>query len=206
MAESSRETATLAVFDFDDTLIKGDSLWAFFFFVVGVVPVFAGIVEALAAFGWVRMTNPRHPDLADLRTFIKARLITTLLAGKTLDRVAPAIERLARWQTWNEAMRRELLDHAASGHHIVIASGALDIYLPMLVKDLPHDALICTCIGVENGAITGQMVSGNCVRRRKAEMVGAYIAEHGPFTEGWGYGNYPHDMPMLGLVRHRVLV
>ncbi|MDD3371960.1 MAG: haloacid dehalogenase-like hydrolase, partial [Alphaproteobacteria bacterium] len=68
------------------------------------------------------------------------------------------------------------------------------------------DALICTDIGVENGVITGDMIHGNCVRLKKAERVEAWLAEHGPFDESFGYGNYPHDVPMLNLVKHRIIV
>jgi phosphoserine phosphatase len=99
-----------------------------------------------------------------------------------------------------------LFDHHAKGHTIVIASGGLDLYLPALVKDLPPCAVICTEMEIKDGIITGEMTNGNCVRQRKAELVAAYMAAHGPFDASWGYGNFPHDLPMLELVKYRTIV
>ena len=74
------------------------------------------------------------------------------------------------------------------------------------MQDLPHDAIICTQIEVKDGAVIGTMVRGNCVRQRKAELVEEYLERNGPFAESWGYGNLPHDLPMLDLLKHRVII
>jgi phosphatidylglycerophosphatase C len=99
-----------------------------------------------------------------------------------------------------------LQEHYDQSHHVVIASGSLDLYLPELVKTLPHHALLCTKIEVVNGIATGVMSEGNCVRQGKADHVAAYLKQHGPFGESWGYGNFPDDVPMMNLLRHRVIV
>jgi phosphoserine phosphatase len=101
---------------------------------------------------------------------------------------------------------RALRDHHAQGDKIVIASGGLDLYLPELLQNIPYDALICTQIGTSDDIVTGEMINGNCVRLRKAELVGAWLAANGPFEQSFGYGNYPHDVPMLGLLKHRIIV
>jgi phosphatidylglycerophosphatase C len=194
--ENSFPTKTIAVFDFDHTLIIGDSFWAFLIAVAGVPRTALVVLEACVLYVFCKGAS------SDLRTFVKARLLRRLLAGKTLSQLAPAIEHVRRKQQWNQTMRQSLLDHHAQGHHIVIASGALDTYLHDLVQDLPHDAIICTQVDLATGAMT----SGNCVRLRKAEMVKEYLAAHGPFAESWGYGNFPHDVPMLNLLKHRIIV
>lgn len=142
----------------------------------------------------------------NIRTFVKDHLIRDLLKGYEVDDLIPAIELLQSWQKPIEATMEALRDHHARGHHIVIASGGLDLYLPALLENVPHDALICTTIEVKDGIVTGRMVAGNCVRERKAELVAAYIEQHGPFMSSWGYGNLPHDLPMLNLMKHRVIV
>ena len=198
--------STLAVFDYDHTLITGDALWSFLFYVAGGVNLAWAVAVTMAQWIWRYTVNKHDPEISDMRTFVKAGLLRRLLAGKIVTEIAPAVEKLRAWQQWNEPMRQAVLDHAAQGHHIVIASGSLDVYLHTLAKDLPHEAIICTEIGIVDGRFTGEMMSGNCVRQRKAELVRDYITAHGPFADSWGYGNFPHDVPMLGVVRKRVLV
>ena len=202
----SDEARGIAVFDFDGTLIEGDSLWAFFAFAAGWPRVIAALVECGAYLAAGRLRNNADPELADARTYLKALLLLRLLAGRKTAELTPVLARLRGWLRWKDAIRQTLLEHHAKGHHIVIATGALDLYLPALLEGLPHDAVLCTHVGVANGVIEGTMPDGNCVRERKAEMVAAYLAAHGPFGESWGYGNLPHDLPMLNLLKHQVIV
>ena len=197
---------TLAVFDFDHTLIEGDSFWTFLRYVGGAPHLTAAIIASLTAYALNRLAPPHDADAVDFRTFIKGELMRRILAGKTLSQLAAAAEKTRRQQKWLGPMHDTLLEHHAAGHHIVIASGALDVYLSHLVIELPHHGLLCTETGVRNGVVTGTMPSGNCVREGKAAQLRAYIALHGPFAESWGYGNFPHDLPMLNLLKHRVIV
>jgi HAD superfamily phosphoserine phosphatase-like hydrolase len=198
--------ASVAVFDFDHTLILGDSLWPFLIYVAGWPRALVALAEAALLFAVRYAKNKGDPALADWRTFIKARLLRRLLAGRRVDMLGPATEKLHAWCAWNKPVRQALLDHYARGHSIVIASGGCDLYLSDLLKDLPPHTLICTAVEVRDGVITGGMPSGNCVRQGKAEMLARYLAANGPFAESWGYGNFPHDVPMLALLQHRVIV
>ena len=200
------EHPTLAVFDFDHTLIEGDSLWPFLVYAAGWPRALLALVEAVFSLARRYLADKKDPEIADYRTFIKTRMLRRLLAGRTVAELAPAIEKLRGWQKWNELMRRALLEHHDKGHRIVVASGGLDLYLPELLGDLPPRALICTRMEARDGVLTGEMLSGNCVRARKAEILANYILRNGPFAESWGYGNYPHDVAMLDLVKHRVIV
>ena len=46
----------------------------------------------------------------------------------------------------------------------------------------------------------------NCVRKWKAQMLSEYLGTVEPFAESWGYGNFPHDVPMLNLLKHQIIV
>jgi HAD superfamily phosphoserine phosphatase-like hydrolase len=197
-------TRVLAVFDFDDTLIEGDSFWPF------LVAV-AGFPQALGAFGaalvsYVTNLFENKIRREDFRTFIKTQLIERLLTAVPAKNLAPAIDKLRRWQKWNVRVKQILLEHRAEGHSILIVSGALDLYLPELIQELPYDDLICTKIGVEGGMIMGEMLEGNCARERKAELLAAWLSKHEPFDDSWGYGNFPYDLPMLALLKHRIII
>jgi phosphoserine phosphatase len=50
------------------------------------------------------------------------------------------------------------------------------------------------------------MTKGNCVRLRKAERVAEWLQDNGPFDDTYGYGNAPHDLPMLELLNHKIIV
>lgn len=197
---------TIAVFDFDGTLVKSDSFFPFLGFLAGWHRLIISFIDSVILYLVLKWKDKNDPIIADHRTFIKAELLKRLVAGRSLSELPPVLDKLRLWKEWYPAMKQALLDHHAQGHHVVVASGGLDLYLGELLKDIPVDAVVCTRIGIENGKITGVMVSGNCVRQHKAELVAAYMAQHGPFEMSWGYGNLPHDLPMLELMQHRIIV
>lgn len=200
------QTRTLAAFDFDHTLIQGDSFWPFLGYVAGWPRTILSLIQALVLFAFDHFKGRQMSNEDKLRTYVKAHLIRHLLSGHSLSSITPALSTLRNWQKWNEPIKQALLEHHAAGHHIIIISGALSLYLPFLTEEIPHHGIICTDVSLENGVITGQMTHGNCVRLRKAELLKEYISQHGPFGESWAYGNYPHDIPMMELLKYRIIV
>ena len=193
----------VAIFDFDGTLIKGDSLLPFLSFVAGNVAVFSAIVEGVVCY--IRKRAEKKP-VESRRTFIKRFLLRRILKGKKKDDLRAAVLETLSWMKTNEAITAKLREHREKGDVVVIASGSLDLYLSELLQDIPHDALICTEVGVENGVVTGEMIKGNCVRKGKAARVKEWLDKNGPFEDSFGYGNAPHDLPMLELVKHKMVV
>jgi len=193
----------VAIFDYDHTLITGDSFLPFLSYVAGRIQTYAALGEGLARCG---LTRARGQVTEGWRTPLKSHLLMRLIAGKRVEDMQEAAVKTRLWQTKNVPIMKALHEHHEKGDRIVIASGGLDLYLSELLRGVPYHALICTDIGVKDGIITGEMINGNCVRARKAERVGAWLDANGPFEESWGYGNYPHDVPMMELVRHRIIV
>ncbi len=195
----------IAIFDFDGTLIQGDSLIPFCEFVAGKAEARRAL---LASVRDAVMRHARDPRLgADIRTTVKSLWLRRTLAGATLDRAGEAAERLASWVRWHTPILDALHRHADKGDHVVVATGALALYMPRLIRDLPVHHLMATEIGVEGGRLTGEIAGGNCVREEKARRVQAYLEERGPFEAGtWGYGNRPSDLPFLALMRHPTVV
>src|SRR5271154_2762149 len=99
MLEASRK---LAVFDFDHTLIEGDSLWPFLVYAAGMPRALAALGEALGLFVVRRLQNKNDSAIADPRTFIKAHLVRRLLEGRRAAELGSAIGKLRAWQKWNE--------------------------------------------------------------------------------------------------------
>jgi phosphatidylglycerophosphatase C len=195
-------THNIAVFDFDDTLVVGDSLWPFLTRVAGGTP---RALLALAK-GMLHHTSGQPVAELDQRGRLKQALLRHTLAGRSLPSLAPALAAMAHWPRWKQPILDRLHQHKAEGCHILIASGGLALYLPTLLHTIPYDGLLCTEMAVRDDQLTGLMQTGNCVRAEKARRVAAYLAAHGPFTTSWGYGNAPHDLPMLELLTHRMVV
>jgi len=194
----------IAVFDFDGTLIEGDSLLPFLERLVGRTRTRLSFVRAVR--GAVALHARRRPLGPDIRTSVKAILLRETLAGVPVAEAEAAAARLPGWIRWKAKVRDALIEHRRAGRHIVVATGALSLYMPRLLDGLPVDALLATDVEAMDGVLTGHMPHGNCVRALKAERVRAYMDAHGPFGESWGYGNRPSDLPMLALMDHRVVI
>jgi len=190
-------TRGIAFFDFDGTLVKGDSLIPFLGYAAGWPRMLNGFARAFL--------NPDKKQM-DGRTGIKTALLRYTLAGVPYEDARAAAKRLAPLKMWKPLAYKALLKHKADGFTIVVATGALELYIGQLVEELPVDFIISTEMEVKNGILTGELLGGNCVRQEKARRVEAYLKTHGPFDVTYGYGNAPHDLPMLDLLDHKIVV
>ncbi|MBI1274250.1 MAG: HAD-IB family hydrolase [Alphaproteobacteria bacterium] len=189
---------TIAIFDCDHTIVKGDSFVPFLAFACGWPRTTGALTDTLLACLFTRPANARD--------FIKQRLLDRLLKGRKLAALDAALVKIRSWRRLRPAMVDKMYEHKAAGHHIVVASGALTLYMPALLDELPYDAVIATDLLIERGTVSSTMTAGNCVREGKAARVRAYMEQNGPFAESYGYGNAPHDLPMLELVKHKTVV
>jgi HAD superfamily phosphoserine phosphatase-like hydrolase len=158
----------IVLFDFDDTLIRGDSMPRF--------------LDQL--FGWPR---------------VRLAMVAVADAAAAARRLAPRLR-------WLRPQLEALRAHAAAGRRVVVVSGALDVYLGILLEGLPVSDILATGVEVKDGRLTGRLAGPNCVRIAKAECIRAFLAAQAPTGPTWGYGNRPHDLPMLALVDHPAVI
>ncbi len=188
----------LAVFDFDATLAKGDSLWPFLQKAVGKITCYKAAINAvIAAYSSAKCV--------DRKTKFKTVLLEKTLKGRSIESLAFAIKDMETYPEWLETIE-ELKRHYKAGHRILIATGALDLYIESMLKDIPYNDILCTRMEVKNGILTGRIENGNCVRGKKAELVKTYIEKHGPYSESWGYGNEPSDLPMMAILDRGIVI
>lgn len=198
-----RDLSGAVFFDFDDTLIHGDSLFLFLEELAGAGRVRLAFIGAAAAAAWRRWRGGER----DFRGTVKASVLRRLLRGVPLTACAAAAERVAARTRWDPAMVAVLAGHRDGGDRVVLATGALDVYASAIIGPLgPLDGLICTPMEVVDGVLTGEMATPNCVRREKARRVAAWVAENGPFDHTIGYGNAPSDLPMMNRLDRGVVV
>jgi HAD superfamily hydrolase (TIGR01490 family) len=194
----------IAVFDFDDTLVEGDSLPRFLAAVAGAGRMRLAVAAAVTGASLAHVRG--HAPGADWKGSVKALLLARTLAGVTVDEARAAAAELARRLRWKRPVLEALHRHAESGVQIVVASGALDVYLPTLLAGLPVHAVYATPAEVREGRLTGRLAGENCVRAAKARTVTGHFAAHPGHGPTWGYGNRPSDLPMLALVDHPTVV
>ncbi len=190
-------TRSIAFFDFDGTLVKGDSLLPYLGYAAGW-----GRMMSAFALSLLR-PDQGHPDY---RTAVKAALLRRTLTGLPLEQARAAAEKLGALKHWKQPAHRELLRLKSEGCIIIVATGALELYIGALLRDLPIDGILSTEMEVKDGLLTGFMQGGNCVRQEKARRVAEYLQTHGPFTKTHGYGNAPSDLPMLALLDEKTVV
>lgn len=197
----------IAVFDYDGTLTTSESFKQFLSLLSSPAVFYYRLIEGVLRFfyGRWRGVASAAPD-PSLRTFVKHHLIKSILAGRRADSLTPAVKNLHAMRQWNHPVYEKLLYHHVRGDHIVIATGGLDLYIYELLSHVPHHAVICTEVAVVDGVVTDSMPRGNCTHTRKAERLRQYMAEHGPFDDSFGYGNAPHDLEMLKLLNHQMIV
>jgi HAD superfamily hydrolase (TIGR01490 family) len=191
----------VAFFDLDGTLTRHDTLLAWIAVLIGWPRTMAAY-SAAAGSGW------RRPDsfAADWRGRIKCALLDRTVRGIAAADAAAAGADLRNAIGWKAPIVDALRAHAGLGHRIVVVTGAPQIYLEALLADLPVDEMLGTRLELVDGRLTGRLAEPNPVRTAKRLRVEAWLERNGPTGERWGYGNAPHDLPMLELVDHRIVV
>jgi phosphatidylglycerophosphatase C len=186
----------VAAFDFDGTLIEGDSFVPFLVSVVGRWALTAAVVRSA-------------PSLArgGRRDVMKVALITRPLKGY------PETELRARGQEYAERLSQrmrpsmiERLDwHRDRGHRLAMVSASLDVYLAPLGECLGFDGILATRLEVaENGSLTGRLDGANVRRAEKAARLRAWLAStlDGRPYELWAYGDSIGDKELLAMADH----
>lgn len=188
----------VAAFDFDGTLVPGDSLRPYLMAVLGRV----GMANALA-----RAASPMLRGYAtDGRDGAKAALLVRALAGVPVahaaevgvrfgaalaNRVKPDLISRMRW-------------HRDLGHRLILVSASLTLYLDEFGRQAGFDEVIATKLAVSGsgpGAVlTGVMEGVNVRAQEKERRLRAAIGD-GP-VELWAYGDSAGDREMLGMADH----
>ena len=187
----------VAAFDFDGTLVAGDSL----------VP-----------FVW-RAAGPRRFLLAALRHGLRIVAATALgigsrdaakeafvgssLGGLPLTTVRKAGEAYAAdlERKLDTASLDRLRWHAGQGHEVVLVSASLDIYLEPLAAKLGVDTVLATRLGIDDdGRLTGALDGPNVRAHEKVVRLRRWLG--GDACELWAYGDSAGDRELLALADH----
>jgi phosphatidylglycerophosphatase C len=189
----------IAAFDFDGTIVPGDSLRGFLVQLLGRRQFTAVLLRSLPAMGLGYWQAGR--DQA------KAALLIRTVAG--LDEIA--IERCGQEFAHTLASRvrpdiaQRLAWHRAQQHRLVLVSASLTVYLDPFGRELGFDHVIATRLEVNpDGHMSGRLSGANVRGMEKATRLKSLLGDD-PF-ELWAYGDSAGDREMLAMADHAILV
>ncbi len=187
-------TRPVALFDFDGTLIKGDSLLPFLHFVCGTWRFAQALGKTLPY-----LVGYRLDYLSNCQA--KEYLLTNTLGGWTWQQVSDLGVAFAN--AWIPSKLRDdtvarLRWHQTQGHSCILVSASLDVYLKPWAK--AHGFAFCLSSKLEKDQfdkITGRLAGGNCHGEEKVHRIRALFAKIGRPTRVYAYGDSPGDAAML---------
>lgn len=185
----------VAAFDFDGTLVRGDSLIGFLRLVCGARATGLALADAVAGPAALALARGTRLD----RDVAKAAVLARLLVGRRLDSLVPLAEahaaRLAA--RVRPSMRAVLAGHRAKGHRIVIVSASPELYLVPAGRLLGVDAVLATRLQVDGeGRLTGALEGLNCRGPEKTARLQSWLGSSALLH---AYGDSAGDDELLAM-------
>jgi HAD superfamily hydrolase (TIGR01490 family) len=194
----------VAAFDFDGTLIQGDSFLLFLLRLCGpyrLSRAFTASTLALLLTGRFRLD----------RDASKADLVARLLTGYPAARLEAESEGFSRElvRRIRPALGARMDWHRAQGHRLLLVSASLETYLEPVGHSLGFDAVLATCLEVgPDKRLTGRLEGRNCRGQEKEIRLRAWLEANlsGAPTELWAYGDGSGDRELLAMADHPQLI
>lgn len=188
----------VAAFDFDGTLVRGDSLRPFMVALLGPARFTAVLARAAPGMG----RGYRHGG----RDQAKAALLARALAGVDADRAHAVGAGFGATLATRvkPALTERLAWHRDQGHRLILVSASLDLYLDEFGRRMGFHRVIATRLatsGTGPGAVlTGALLGANV---RAGEKEARLRAELGSAPcDLWAYGDSAGDREMLAMADH----
>lgn len=188
-----------AFFDFDDTLIHGDSGKALLIYyfkrhplsifkllkVVVLYPLYLlGIVEfQMVKSSWLFPMDYLSDD--ELRDFYQSSLVPKYYSNVVA----------------------ELKNKKEQGYMVYICSASIEGYLRFC--DLPVDGILGTKTKIVDGKYTSRMIGKNCKNAEKVVRLNSILKQLGleiDYDNSYAYSDSLHDIPMLKMVKNRIRI
>lgn len=193
------EPRKLAIFDFDGTLIKGDSIVSYILFAKAKKAMtlrhFLGIIAHLPLWGFRRMTDAQFKSyalqfLASLSPEKRAALDGAFVKEILLPSIYP------KGKAVLDARKKE-------GYLVLLLSASTENYMQYVANVLEADGLICTKLNEKAEVML------NCKGENKPLLLMEYLKANdvkADFDASCAFGDSKSDLPILELVGNPLIV
>jgi phosphatidylglycerophosphatase C len=187
---------TIVAFDFDGTMTRGESFFHWLWFVTPwwrFIWCLALCTPALAAYVIRLISNDRA----------KARVIKIFLRGRSRQQMELQSRDFANQcipKTLRPQAIARLHHHQKQGHHCVLVSATLALYLRPWAELHDFEHVIATELAIDaKGRLTGVMATVNCYGPEKAVRLNAHFGVGRIFA---AYGDSSGDTEMLAMAEN----
>lgn len=186
-------TRDLAMFDFDGTITKRDTLSAFIIYTKGPIRFLFGmlLLSPVMLLFSLRILSRKRAKEQILTYFFKGMKETefqVLCKQFSTHRIT--------WMLWDQAMAR-IQKHASTGDRIVVVSASPENWVKEWATTHGLE-YIATRLEVVDERLTGKILGENCQGMEKVHRVKAYLRLD-EFTKIHTYGDSSSDWPFLDL-------
>jgi len=189
--------SALALFDFDGTVTRKDSLVDFLLFDLGKFRFFFGflLISPLVALYLLKIYPQEKMKVMVLKIFYR---------GRIFDNFKRACEDYGR-EELPKIIRSEAQEkinwHLKNGHQVVIVTATLEYYLEGWCQK-QNITLVASRIEVANGRITGKLIGKVCTGEEKVRRIKENFTLD-DFDRIYAYGDSRGDLPMLALAQEK---
>ncbi len=188
------DVPVFAVFDFDNTLIKTDSLLPFLIFCYGKKKVYLGLLKLFPSFvTFVLKLKSRQSIKEDILTYFFYHIsrhdlqnLADLFSSTALEKYVKkeALERL-RW-------------HQNQGHRCILVSASIDVYLIPWGKKNGFDRILGSKLATDHeDRVTGKLLGVNCWGKEKKQRLLEILPKENYVL--YAYGDSAGDQELLAM-------
>ena len=183
----------IAAFDFDGTLIEGDSLWMFARFAVGRRKLIAALIKSCPEI----IKGKIRGDMARA----KERLITNLFRGFSLEALIKKAEDFAKIlkQSERQSVAEKLNEHLRLGHEVFIISASARLWIEpwAAIHGIDSYHILATELETDDDQrLTGRFSTPNCRGREKVRRLLAVRPDRSSYKL-YAYGDSTGDRQLL---------
>lgn len=193
------QTKALAIFDFDGTMIKGNSIVSYIAYAIrqgyeSRFSIFRHGLNALSVLLGIKSIDQGKSTALNFLQYMDSAAQDELNRSFCRDVLFPHLYPKAR-----KSMDR----HHKDGCHILLVSASPDIYLKHMKELLPIDAVLASPTD-QKGTVSSSTRGAKKVRRVEtwAKEQDFKIDWHG----SWAFGNSIHDLPIMHLCGRPVCI
>lgn len=190
---------TVAIFDFDGTITKGDTFIPFLYHCFKGWKFFVGLIYTapfVIAYFFKLISNE----------YAKKKMILFFLKGEDISKISLQseifIEELCN-KHYRDNIIERLLWHQKNNHTTILISASLDIYIKPWAKKFNFTFAEATELEKINGKYSGNIIGKNCYGLEKVNRMKKILGDDIKSYNIYGYGDSKGDDFFLDLCDHK---